>query len=127
MAIVKDEEEQKGQGTSQVLGQGMAQPGQQPSQPQPQQAQEGSSTPSMIGGADRLLKPLLKHQPPPSSKKLARELLPILKLIFKQLKAEASREWLRPQLSRFKDLELVLRKGFSKPRKRLKRECKQEA
>ena len=49
MAIVKDEEEQKGQGTSQVLGQGMAQPDQQP--PQPQQAQEGSSTPSMIGGS----------------------------------------------------------------------------
>jgi hypothetical protein len=49
MAIVKDEEEQKGQGTSQVLGQGMAQPGQQP--PQPQQAQEASSAPSMIGGS----------------------------------------------------------------------------
>lgn len=50
MAILKDEEEQKGQGTSQALGQGMA--SSEPSQPpQPQQPQEGSSAPAMIGGS----------------------------------------------------------------------------
>jgi hypothetical protein len=49
MAIVKDEEEQKGQGTSQALGQGMTQPNQQTSQPE--QPQEGSSAPATIGGS----------------------------------------------------------------------------
>lgn len=48
MATLKDEEEQKGQGTSQVLGQGMAQPA-QPTGQAPQQAQ--SSAPAMIGSS----------------------------------------------------------------------------
>lgn len=49
MAIVKDEEQQQGQGTSQALGQGMAgQPQQQPEEQQPQQA---SSAPATIGAS----------------------------------------------------------------------------
>ncbi len=47
MAIVKDEEQQQGQGTSQALGQGMAgQP-----QPEEQQPQQASSTPATIGAS----------------------------------------------------------------------------
>jgi hypothetical protein len=49
MAIVKDEEQQQGQGTSQALGQGMAG---QPQQPQEQeQPQQGSSAPATIGAS----------------------------------------------------------------------------
>jgi hypothetical protein len=50
MAIVKDEEQQQGQGTSQALGQGMAgQP--QSQQPEEQQPQQGSSAPATIGAS----------------------------------------------------------------------------
>jgi hypothetical protein len=50
MAIVKDEEQQQGQGTSQALGQGMAgQP--QPQQPEEQQPQQTSSAPATIGAS----------------------------------------------------------------------------
>ena len=52
MAIVKDEEQQQGQGTSQALGQGMADQPQQPQQPQEQeQPQQGSSAPATIGAS----------------------------------------------------------------------------
>ena len=49
MAIVKDEEQQQGQGTSQALGQGMA--GQPQQQPEEQQPQQGSSAPATIGAS----------------------------------------------------------------------------
>lgn len=49
MAILKDEEEQKGQGTSQVLGQGIGQPQQEALQPE--QPQTTSSSPATIGGS----------------------------------------------------------------------------
>jgi hypothetical protein len=52
MAIVKDEEQQQGQGTSQALGQGMAGQPQQSQQPQEQeQPQQGSSAPATIGAS----------------------------------------------------------------------------
>ena len=49
MAIVKDEEQQQGQGTSQALGQGMA--GQPQQQPEEQQPQQTSSAPATIGAS----------------------------------------------------------------------------
>jgi hypothetical protein len=60
MATLKDEEEQKGQGTSQVLGQGMAQPA-QPTGQAPQQAQ--SSAPAMIGSSATQTSAPVKNMP----------------------------------------------------------------
>lgn len=48
MAILKDEEEQKGQGTSQLLGQT---PQTQQAEPSGQQSQQPSSGPAMVGGS----------------------------------------------------------------------------
>lgn len=51
MAIVKDEEQQQGQGTSQALGQGMAGQPQSQQPEEQQQPQQASSTPATIGAS----------------------------------------------------------------------------